>query len=478
MSSLEIIKKFMGSGFIKDRIAREIFDRLPLWARFRIYYGKAFLYWSALLKESEYFGSEKLEALQHELLKDILCSAEQNVPYYRNLFADYGFNPAKLQCLEDIKVLPYLTKEIVRDNLNDFIATNIPKKEFVTVTTSGSSGIPLTIYHTKESKEIGSAFNFHLLDRVGFTPKSKTVVFQWRDIKMGNRGGLIYLRYGNKLILSSNHNNLQNEWMIRYYEMIRRFRPEFISGYVTGMLSMAFFIKEQGFTPLAGINAVFAHSETMYPWQRRIIEESFGARAFPSYGMHEGVVYGGGCEHSNHYHMFPQKSIIEFIDGEGNHHEIVGTDLNNYAMPFIRYRTMDIGIKKDALCDLCNRRYPLLESIEGRSYDFLVNRRGKVIPGIINVDSKSFKNVKQFQFYQEEPGIVYLKIVRSKFYSDSDTLLLENEMKKEFYFPELGIEIKLMFVDDIKRSSSGKTLRTDQRLRMNDYAFHVNTILE
>ena len=477
MSSLEIINKFIGSSCIKDRIAREMFDRLPLWARYRIYYGKAFLYWSVLLKESEYLGSEKLEALQLTLLKDILCNAAQNVPYYRKLFADYGFNPTKLQCLEDIRVLPYLTKEIVKDNLNDFIATNIPKKEFVSVTTSGSSGIPLTIYHTKESKEIGSAFNFHLLGRVGFTPKSRTVVFQWRDIKMGHRGGLRYLRYGNKLILSSSHNNLQSEWMVKCYKMIRRFRPEFVSGYVTVMLSMAFFMKEQGFAPLAGIKAVFAHSEAMYPWQRRIIEESFGARAFPSYGMHEGVAYGGGCENSNHYHMFPQRSIIEFIDRGENHQEIVGTSLNNYAMPFIRYRTMDIGIKKDTLCDLCNRRYPLLESIEGRSYDFLVNKGGKLIPAIIDVSSKSFRNVKQFQFYQEEPGIVYLKIVRGKSYSDSDTFLLENEMKKEFYFPELGIEIKLLFVDDIKRSSSGKTLRTDQRLQMNDYAFHVNTTL-
>jgi len=128
MSTLEIINRFIGSSSIKDRIAREVFDRLPLWARYRIYYGKAFLYWSVLLKESEYFGSEKLEALQLTLLKDILCNAAQNVPYYRKLFADYGFDPTKLQCVEDIRVLPYLTKEIVKDNLNDFIATNIPKK--------------------------------------------------------------------------------------------------------------------------------------------------------------------------------------------------------------------------------------------------------------------------------------------------------------------------------------------------------------
>ncbi len=471
MSTPEIINRFIGSGPVKNRIAREFFDRLPLWARYRIYYGNEFHYWLAFLKESELFGSDKLEALQLQLLKDTLSNAGQNVPYYKKLFADCGFNPAKLQCFEDMRVLPYLTKDIVRDNLHDFVATNIPRKELVTVSTSGSSGIPLTIYHTKESREIVSAFNFNLLARVGFTPKSRTVVFQWRDIRTGKKGRLKYLRYGNKLILSANLNDLNSEWMARYHEMIGRFRPEFVSGYVTVMLSMASFIKEQGLTPLAGIKAVFAHSEAVYPWQRKMIEESFGARAFPSYGIHEGVAYGGGCEHSNHYHMFPQRSVIEFIDRGENHQEIIGTSLNNHAMPLIRYRTMDVGIKKDALCDLCNRRYPLLETIEGRSYDFLVTRKGKLAGAIIDVSPDSFKNVRQFQFYQEEPGIAHLRIVRSRSYSDSDTLLLEHEMKKQFYSPESGIEMKLVFVDDIERLPSGKTLRTDQRLRTTDYTF-------
>jgi len=473
MGTLEIIRKFIGSNYVLDRIAKEIFDRLPLRLRYRVYYGKTFLFWSAFLKESEFWDKEKLEDFQFEQLKALLEHAALNVPYYKKLFSDYGFNPKKVQCLEDVKTLPYLTKETVREKVNDFVATNIHQKELIKATTSGSAGIPLTVYKTREVIEIFHAFQFDLLSGVGFNPGKKTVIFQWKDISMGKKKGLNFLRYGNKLILSAAQGNMNNEWMQKYYAMIWTFRPQFISGYVTIILAMAFFIKEQGLYPFNCMKAVFAHSEAIYPWQRRIIEESFGADVFPSYGMHEGVVFGGGCEHTNQYHIYPQYGVTEFIDinGNKNNHEIVGTGFGNYAMPFIRYRTMDIGVKGAKTCSICSRHYPLIESIDGRSYDFLVNKKGQLFPSIISVDSTSFKNVKQFQFYQDEPGIACLRIVKRKSYSNADTVLLENEINKQFSIPGKGIEIKILFVNDIKTTSSGKSLRTDQRLNIKDFAF-------
>ncbi len=311
MKSTEIIRKFIGSNYVLDRVAREVFERVPLRLRYRLYYGKTFLYWSAFLKESEYWDREKLEAFQVEQLKALLNHSAQNVPYYKKLFSDYAFNPVKMQGREDVEILPYLTKETVREKANDFVATNIQQKKLIEATTSGSTGIPLTIYKTRETIEISHAFQFDLLRRVGFNPRRKTVVFQWKDISIGKKKGLNFLRYGNKLILSAAQENMNNEWMQKYYEMIWTFGPEFVSGYVTIILAMAFFIKEQGLSPFNCMKAVFAHSEAVYPWQRRIIEESFSASVFPSYGMHEGAIYGGGCEHSNHYHIYPQQGITE-----------------------------------------------------------------------------------------------------------------------------------------------------------------------
>ncbi len=249
-----------------------------------------------------------------------------------------------------------------------------------------------------------------------------------------------------------------------------RFKPEFISGYKTALLSLSFFIKEQGLSPFNYMKAAFAYAETLYPWQRRIIEEAFGTRVFTSYGMYEGVIFGGECEHSNQYHIYPQYGITEFVDIDGGNKEIAGSGFGNYAMPLIRYRTMDIGVKGAEKCDKCNSNYPLIETIGGRIKEFLVNKDGRIFyTAMAGIDTDIFKNVKQFQFYQDEPGIACLKIVKRSTYSDSDTLLIEKEINKRFNTPESGIEIKIVFVDNIERSPSGKILMTDQRLDIKDF---------
>ena len=467
MKSTEIIRKFIGSNYVLDRVAREVFERFPLRLRYRLYYGKTFLYWSAFLRESEYWDKEKLEAFQIEQLKALLEHAARNVPYYKKLFADYGFRPEKVQSLEDIKSLPYLTKETVRDNINDFVAKNIPKEDLIKKTTSGSTGIPLVIYMTRESEERYNACLLNLLSRVGYNFKKRAVSFLTEDLTMGSRK-MDFLRYGNKLVLYAP--NIYSGWVRKYYEMIINFRPEYISGYKGYLLSLAIFIKEHNLAPFTGLRAAFAYAETVYPWQRRIIEESLGTRVFTSYGMCEGVIFGGECEHTDKYHIYPQYGITEFIYNDRNNHELVGTGYTNYAMPFIRYRTMDIGVKGAGKCNECGRNYPLIEGIGGRMNEFLVNGKGQIFyTPFVSVDSDIFKNVKQFQFYQDEIGIAYLKVVKGRLYSGHDTQGIKNELNERFRLFENNLKIEIVFADNIERTLSGKILMTDQRLNIKDF---------
>jgi phenylacetate-CoA ligase len=473
MNGLDTIKRFIGSSPVLDRIAREVFETIPLALRYRTYYGKTFLSWLAFLKESEYWDRDRFEAFQLEELRKLLNHADMNVPYYKRLFADHGFKPQKIQSISDIEKLPYLTREIVKENVHDFLATNIPYKELIKTTTSGSTGIPLTVYKTRESAAVYQAFLLNLLSRVGFNSKKRAVIFQWHDIILGTKKGLNFLRYGNKLVLSAaNVDYVNKECMKNYHDMIMKFGPEFISGYVTVLLSMAFFMREQGLSPFSTLKTIFAHSEAISSWQRKIIEESFGARVFSTYGLHEGVIFGGWCKYTDHYHIYPQRGITEFIERDGNYQEIVGSGLNNYAMPFIRYRTMDIGVKGPPGCGTCKRNHRLIEKIEGRIYEFLVNKEGKLYPAIMAVDSKAFYNIKQFQFFQDEPGIAHLKLVKGARYSDSDTPQLQQEISRRFHGQKGTLKVKILFVENIHRTPSGKILRTDQRLQLKDFIPH------
>lgn len=81
--------------------------------RYRLCYGKTLLHGTAFLKESEYWSKEKLDAFQLEQLKRNLIRAGQNVPYYKNIFDEYGFDPKKLQCIDDIKFCPILQRRLL-----------------------------------------------------------------------------------------------------------------------------------------------------------------------------------------------------------------------------------------------------------------------------------------------------------------------------------------------------------------------------
>jgi len=463
MNGMEIIRKFIGSHFLLERLAREVIERLPLSIHYRLYYGKTFLYWSAFLKASQYWNRERLEAFQVEQMRSLLGHAAHHVPYYRKLFADHGINVQQVQSLDDMSVIPYLAKETVRDGGRNFVAENIPPRALIKTNTSGSTGIPLVIYKTRESDEKLHAYLFNLRSRVGYDSKKRAVFFTWRGITMGGKRAMSSLRCGNKLYLSTA--DVSDAWKQKCYDMIREFRPEFVSGYKTILLALSLFIKEQGLLPFYGLRAVFAYAETIFPWQKRIIEESFNTRVFSYYGMFEGVIFGGGCEYFDQYHLYPQYGITEFVGMGDGRHEMVGTGFRNYAMPFIRYRTMDIAVKGADSCGGCNRNHQLVESIEGRMHEFLVTRDRKMLyTSLSGLDPDSFRNVKQFQFYQDEPGIAQMNIVRSQTYTDIDTALIKEQITRRFNIPENGIEIRIVFVDAIERTASGKITMTDQRL--------------
>src|SRR3990170_8008804 len=113
MGSMEIIKKFIKSSSIMERAALNIHEWLPLSFRNKVFYDPAYLHWLSFLKESENWDKDRFDSYQFEQTKNLLVHAKKNVPYYRELFSHIDFHPKKMQSLDDLRVLPYLSKETV-----------------------------------------------------------------------------------------------------------------------------------------------------------------------------------------------------------------------------------------------------------------------------------------------------------------------------------------------------------------------------
>jgi len=90
------------------------------------------------------------------------------------------------------------------------------------------------------------------------------------------------------------------------------------------------------------IPVVFTASEPLYPHQRELIAERFGAKVMDMYGMAERVAFATECEFGS-MHVNPDYSYLELVDSTDSRLEmsvtVVGTSFHNLAMPLVRYKT-------------------------------------------------------------------------------------------------------------------------------------------
>jgi phenylacetate-CoA ligase len=461
----KVIKNIIQSSTRLEKIELSVYERIPPSFRYRIFYGSSYQRWVAFLKESEYWSRDMLYTYQFEQAKNLLIHSMKNVPYYKKLFSDNGFNPEKMQNIDDLKVIPLLARETLRDRIFEFVDERVNLERFFKKYTSGSTGIPMTIYRSPESIGTFEAFRTNLLSRIGHTAKSKEVSL-WAKIDVGKRKDIPFVKYGNKFILSIRY--FTNEFLHNFIREIQKFDPEYISGYPSALTVLSGFIRRNRLSLCRQLKAVISYTETIYDWQRKLIEEAFGIRVFSMYAMTEASALAGGCEYVDNLHFFPQYSLIELKDLIEGHKEIIATGFTNYAMPLIRYRTGDMVTGSNEYCDKCGRFHPLVDKIEGRINDFLVNREGNIIPRLMPW-IKIFPNTVQYQFFQEEIGKVYLKIVRAKTYSDADTKYILTRLNEMLGPMKDTISIEIVFVDDIEKTSSGKTLLVVQKLDMRKF---------
>ena len=417
------------------------------------------------LKKSQWWNKEQIEKYQIQELSKLLIHAYDNVPYYTKIFDKLGLKPKDIKLISDLNKIPFLTKEITKENLEDLKAINYTKSKFEQLTTGGSTGQPLVFYVEKDvslSKKM--AFAKLWMDWTNRSFFDKCVYITGEDIPYK------FKLFGRNLILSSFFMN--EEYLPIFIEKIRKLKPKHILGYPSAITNLAIYMKKNNLSSFPNVKAIVCLAETLNEWQRNLLEEFFQCRVYNQYGLLESVALGGTCKYSNNFHMFPEFGIVELIgkDGklvtkEGEMGEIVATSFISYIFPFIRYKTGDLGIYSSKKCK-CGRNYPLLSSIEGRLQEFLVSRTNKLVnlTGAYGLIVKSSLNVIECQLYQETPGEIVINIVKEENYSDSDTkFILENFQKKLGD----GFSFSVSFVDHIPLTPRGKYKFLIQRIPIN-----------
>jgi phenylacetate-CoA ligase len=409
-----------------------------------------------LLRESEKWDEGRLIEYQIDKLRRILRHAARNVPYYRRLFRHSGFDPEQVRDLADLRALPLLDKETIRVNTQDLLADNIKPRDRFYHTTGGTMGKPLGFYSLRHSSGRERAFMFVQWSRVGFTPDRVRAMLRGWPVK--NARHWRYEVSERAYVFSNFHMTAENA--ARYARVMREKKIPFLHSYPSAVTDFARHLKDSQIEP-PRFEAVLASSENIYPGQREFIESFYGARLYSWYGHSENLILAGECELSSYYHIFPEYGIAEVLREDGSPveeedqmGELVGTTLNNFAMPLIRYRTEDWAVAGPRSCE-CGRPHRLLKATRGRWHqEMLIGKFDNLISvTALNVHNDVFDRVHQIQFYQRERGRVELRIKPKPSYAERDTRRILRAMNEK-----IGdtMEISLSFMDEIPLSPRGK----------------------
>lgn len=409
------------------------------------------------MEVSQWWDAKDLEGFRCERLRRFMATIGTHVPYYRRVFQEIGFDPHRLRDIADLKNLPLLGKEEIRENWRDMCAQSA--RGLCRFNTGGSSGEPLVFYLDSE--------------RVSHDVAAKWRATRWWGVDIGDPEVVVW---GSPVELSAQDRlrgwrdrllrshlisafDISDERLGELIQQIRAIRPRMLFGYPSVLARIASFAERAGVTLAGlGIRVAFVTAERLYDWQRATIERVFGCRVANGYGGRDSGFIAHECP-AGGMHITAEDLVVEIVDETGEPvspgvvGEIVVTHMATRAFPFVRYRTGDMGALSVDRCG-CGRGLPLLERIEGRTTDFVEAADGSVLHGLALIYVvRELRGIRSFKIIQESRNTVRVLIVPDGEYETRNATIVEQGFRDR-----LGESVKVVvdLVGEIKTESSGK----------------------
>ncbi len=411
-------------------------------------------YW----QKEEILPKDELERIQLKRLKWVVRYAYDNVPFYRRKFKERKIHPDDIRRLEDVKKLPFTTREDLRENY-PFGLFAVPREKVVRIhTSSGTSGKPKVVGYTLNDLENWINLCARCLYMVGVRERD---VFQNMVSYAMFTGGLGFHyaaeRIGAMVIPSGTGNTRrQIQYMLDFGTTVIHCTPSYALHIKEVAEDMEIDPKELSLR----IGCFGAE-----PWSentRKRLEDSFDIKAYDSYGLSEmngpGVAFE--CEEQNGLHIWIDHYLVEIVDpetcdqlGYEEKGELVLTSLTKEAMPLIRYRTGDITFLMDDEKCPCGRTHPKIHRILGRTDDMMIIRGVNVFPSQIEHVLMNMEEVgDSFQIVLTRSGaldeITVRVEIRDEFFTGelSDLERIRRKIQEELK-KEIGLRMRVELVE-------------------------------
>jgi phenylacetate-CoA ligase len=424
---------------------------------------------------TEYWAGDQIAALQIKKLRAVLEHAYRYVPYYERLFNDAGIRPEDIKSIDDMRRIPALSRDDIIANRLDLVdrrfssaveiadsskrgpAEPIPFARFkrhplVRNTSSGSTGAPTVFYEDGKVSALSWANELRVKRWFGIGPglREARLVRVSPEFILRSKANLIRRFLWNQTMLPGV--NLAEDHYRFIAEQLERFRPKTIWAFTSAAAGLARYLKEEDSgLPSWKPSLIIVWAAPLYDNEREIMQQVFSCSISNIYGLREVGHIGSTCP-AGSLHVFQESHLLE-SDEKG---ELLVTLLGSSPMPFIRYRTGDLGELAAERC-ACGRKLQIIKQLHGRTGEIYVTPDGRMFsPNFwcrTFMDARLAAAVKRFQIIYKKDNTLHVKLVVMEQMRPIVENVLTQTIKKNF---GADMAVRYEYADDIAPQLSGK----------------------
>jgi len=427
---------------------------------------------------AECMDSDARKKIQLARLKNLTETLYAHVPFYRDKLDKAGIQPRDIHSLDDIRKLPFTTKDDLRDNYPHGLRA-CPVDRVVEVhMSSGTTGKPVVDEYTAADIDIWREAMSRTLAAAGCTKDDIVQNCYGYGLFTGGPGAHYGALNIGAQVLPMSSGNTDRQLMVM---------QDFGSTILTCTPSYALYMAEEAAEAGVDLRALPINKGCFgaEPWSenmRNRIEERYGMKAYDIYGLTE--IIGPGvsfeCEAQEGLHINEDLFYPEIIDSatglpvpDGEKGELVFTTLTKEGTPLLRYRTRDITCLIRKQCS-CGRTTIRMHRLYGRTDDMLIIRGVNVFPSqiehaLIEIEGTEPQYLITVSRGDNHLDEVELQVeVKKEFFSDEVKSLeglrnrIENVMKSKL---QIALKVKLVEPKTIERSI-GKAKRVVDNRRL------------
>jgi phenylacetate-CoA ligase len=409
------------------------------------------------IEGAPFLPPERIRENQFKRLSDLLAHAETHVPYYREVFRRLGIASRDIRNFTDFSKLPVLTKDIIQERAHDLVREDVPLEKLSPHFSGGSTGVPLRFYRSREYMAASDAGVYRNLQQCGWRP-GEMIAFFWgssEKLDRMSRWEFELRQFVRRSYLFDPFRSGEAELAV-WARRMRNLRPTVVLGYTSTIARFATFL-EATRQPAAPVRGVFTTAEKLYRPQREVIERVFRCHVFDCYGSSEVQNVSAECPQGR-MHVNADFVVLEEekTEGEGPWPFLL-TSIQNWSMPFIRYRNEDCGYLSSEICS-CGNNFPLMHLEIGRTSDNFLLPGGRVVHGEYFTHLMyGSEGIANFQFHQTEIDKIVLLTVPGPGNPQARELQIRKAVDHiQSLSPAHPIRVEVRELDSIPLSSAGK----------------------